>query len=231
MFEDVLARYQAAVQMHWDVRRSQGRRQEETGRPDAGTRSEVTGGNHMDGIVALAHAIIRDAGCELPGYYRPEKKWDLLVMLDSQLVAAVEFKAQVGPSFGNNVNNRAEEAVGVAEDLWTAYREGRLGTGTLPPFLGYAFILEDCAAVHSPVSTRERNFKIDPVFRGASYSQRYEWLLRRLLLERKFQAACLTLSTNANPTTLTFPAADLSFFRFATQLEGHIRTFLETRRA
>ena len=62
-----------------------------------------------------------------------EKKWDVLVLVDSQLVAAVEFKAQVGPSFGNNANNRAEEAVGVSEDLWTAFRDGRLGRDAIPP--------------------------------------------------------------------------------------------------
>ncbi len=43
---------------------------------------------------------------ELPGYYRAEKKWDLIVVSDGQLVSAMEFKSQVGPSFGNNFNNR-----------------------------------------------------------------------------------------------------------------------------
>ena len=68
-------------------------------------------------------------GLELPGYFRPEKKWDLLVVSRMQLVCAIEFKSQVGPSFGNNFNNRTEEALGNAEDIWTAYREGLLGAG------------------------------------------------------------------------------------------------------
>ncbi len=38
------------------------------------------------------------------------KKWDLLVV-EGCLIAAIEFKSQVG-SFGNNYNNRTEEALG-----------------------------------------------------------------------------------------------------------------------
>ena len=79
---------------------------------------------------------------ELPGYYRSEKKWDLIVVSDGQLVTAMEFKSQVGPSFGNNFNNRSEEAIGSATDIWVAYREGRFGK-TPTPFLGYFFLLED----------------------------------------------------------------------------------------
>jgi hypothetical protein len=54
---------------------------------------------------------------ELPGWYRPEKKWDLLIVSDGKLLAGIEFKSQVG-SFGNNYNNRTEEAIGSATDIW-----------------------------------------------------------------------------------------------------------------
>ena len=57
-------------------------------------------------------------------FYRPTKKWDLVVIDRGMLVAAVELKSQVGPSFGNNFNNRTEEAIGNAVDVWRAY-EGR----------------------------------------------------------------------------------------------------------
>jgi hypothetical protein len=46
----------------------------------------------------------------LPGYFRPTKLWDVLVIHDKRLLAAIELKSQVGPSFGNNFNNRTEEA-------------------------------------------------------------------------------------------------------------------------
>ena len=48
-------------------------------------------------------------------YFRPNKKWDFIVVVEGQLVAAREAKSQVGPSFGNNFNNRTEEAT-TAED-------------------------------------------------------------------------------------------------------------------
>ena len=71
----------------------------------------------------------------LPGYFRPTKLWDMIVMRKERLVATVELKSHVGPSFGNNFNNRTEEAIGTAHDFWTAYREGAFGK-TPKPFVG-----------------------------------------------------------------------------------------------
>ena len=62
-----------------------------------------------------------------PGYFRATKKWDLIVVSNGALVLAMEFKSQARKSIGNNVNNRSEEAVGSAKDIWTAFREGRFG--------------------------------------------------------------------------------------------------------
>ena len=131
----------------------------------------------------------------------------------------MEFKSQVGPSFGNNFNNRTEEALGSATDIWTAYREGRLGTGPRP-FLGYFFLLEDCPAVHAPVRNAQPYFAVDPAFRQASYGTRYELLCRRLVLERLYDAACLTLATKAEPTQVVHPAPDLAFGRFVSEHAG-----------
>ena len=98
---------------------------------------------------------------ELPGYFRAEKNWDLLAVVDGTLVALIEFKAQVEPSFGNNFNNRSEEALGNATDLWAAYREGAFKPSQRP-WLGYVFILEDCPKSQSPVRVKE------PPFQGLS---------------------------------------------------------------
>jgi len=78
----------------------------------------------------------------LPGFFRPTKDWDLVVMLNHPLLASPEFKSQVGPSFGNNFNNRVEEAVGSATDLWTAYREEAFAKFPRP-WLGYLMLLEE----------------------------------------------------------------------------------------
>jgi hypothetical protein len=138
-----LADYQTkakdAVMAFWGNREKAMQAQIEKGAVDAGGRGGVTAGKNMDGFVALIVDLIHANGLShagihlqkrlrtLPGYFRATKDWDLVVTLEGRLVAAVELKSQVGPSFGNNVNNRAEEAIGNAVDLWTAYREGAFG--------------------------------------------------------------------------------------------------------
>lgn len=232
--EDLRARFQEAVQSYWDARRRQQEKQVEGGKIDAGTRGAVTGGTQMGALEVLVVDLLEAAGLkrldvktrtglELPGYYRPEKKWDLLVVSDGQLVTAVEFKSQVGPSFGNNYNNRVEEAIGNATDIWTAFREKRLGPTR--PFLGYFFLLHDDPAVHSPVRPSEPYFQVDPVFRGASYAKRYEVLCQRLIYERLYDGACLTLATNERPTRVSHPLTELDFRQFVAKLQGHARGF------
>ena len=125
----------SAVTQFWSSRETQAQKQgTKTGIRDAGARTAVTGGSQMDGFVALVRDLLEESGVdrpvvycerhvELPGWFRPEKKWDLLVVVEGCLIAAIEFKSQVG-SFGNNFNNRTEEALGSASDLWAAYGKG-----------------------------------------------------------------------------------------------------------
>ena len=114
----------------------------------------------MDGFVRLVRdllitikvpesCIAVDKRVELPGWFRAEKKWDLVIVHERELLAAVEFKSQIGPSFGNNFNNRTEEALGSATDMWAAYREGAFKPSSRP-FLGYFMLLEDCDRSQSP---------------------------------------------------------------------------------
>jgi len=114
-----------AVAHYWSTRKGQAEKQAASGRVDQGARSAVTGGAHMDGFLQIVTGLIVNAGVssehifynrslELPGFFRPTKEWDLLVVRDGQLVMALEVKSQVGPSFGNNFNNRTEEAIGSA---------------------------------------------------------------------------------------------------------------------
>lgn len=233
---DLDDRFRTAVQSFWSARNAQKQKQVEGGRIDAGTRGAVTGGTQMGALEVLVADLLVDAGLdrlhvhtrtalELPGYFRPEKKWDLLVVVDGRLVTAIEFKSQVGPSFGNNFNNRSEEAIGSATDIWTSYRQGLLGTGPRP-FLGYFFLLEDAPAVRRPVKNEEPYFEVDPAFKQAPYQTRYELLCRRLVLERLYDAACLTLSTNEDPSTISHPATDVSFERFASELRGNAQRFV-----
>ena len=226
-----------AVRQYWEIRLSQGTAQEQRGVSDTGTRSQVTGGQQMNGFsdklielllevgVSLSDIYVRNKK-DLPGFYRPHKGWDFIVMSKGKLIAAIEFKSQIGPSFGNNFNNRTEEAVGSAEDFWTAYREGAFGTSP-QPWLGYLFMLEDCPATHKIRNVRQPHFKVLKEFNKTSYAKRYELLCRKLILERKYNSACLILSDSERhqePNNYTEPSSDLSADQFIKQLLNHVRT-------
>lgn len=249
---DIDQRLQDAVQSYWDSRAKNKEKQAQSGKLDAGTRGEVTGGTQMGALEILVADVLCDSGLkkldvrtrtalELPGYFRATKKWDLIVVSEGQLVLAMEFKSQAGKSIGNNVNNRSEEAVGSAKDIWTAFREHRFGDAPCP-FLGYLFLLEDRDNVKKPVTNKEPYFRVDPAFRGearkakngterfegVSYGKRYELLCRRLVLERLYNSACFIMATNSQPTRISQPAEDLTFRRFSAALRGHAVTFLGT---
>lgn len=229
------ASFEAAVREYWTVRDAQARKQRDGGRADAGLRGAVTGGAHMDAMAELMESIFIDAGfppssisrrsaVELPGYFRPEKKWDLVVVHGDVLAAAIEFKSQVGPSFGNNYNNRTEEAIGNAVDIWTAYREGRFGS--VRPWLGYLFLLEEAPSSIRPVRVKQPFFEVDSEFAGASYKRRYELLCRRLVLERLYDATCFVTAAADPATSIHEPAADLSFQAFEKAIRGRAAALL-----
>jgi hypothetical protein len=229
-------RFEAAVRDYWRVRTSQQQKQLTSGKVDAGTRGAVTGGAHMDSMAKLMAEIFLDAGfpersisrssaVELPGHFRPEKKWDLVVVHEGSLAAAIEFKSQVG-SFGNNYNNRVEEGIGNAVDVWTGYREGLFGESR--PWLGYLMLLEEAPKSTAPVKNREPFFKVDPVLKNASYKKRYEIYCRRLVRERLYDAACF-LTSSADPTSkIHEPAADLSFAAFMAAIRARAAALLIT---
>lgn len=143
------ARVEQAVVHFWSKRLEQSKTQgAATGKKDPGDRSAVTGGKQMDGFVALLCALLGEAGVpdacvyrnrvvQLPGWFRAEKQWDLVIKVGEQLVAVLELKSQVGPSFGNNFNNRSEEAIGSASDILAAFREGAF-TPSPRPWIGYS---------------------------------------------------------------------------------------------
>jgi len=183
----------------------------------------------MNGFVNLVRDVLCESGLprasvycekcvELPGWYRPEKKWDLLIVSDAQLIAAIEFKSQVG-SFGNNYNNRIEEAIGSATDIWSAYREGAFKPSARP-WLGYLMLLEEAAGSIAPVRAREPHFKVFPEFRSASYAKRYELLLTKMVRERLYDSACFLMSNARDGASGRYfePSQELRFESFLTSL-------------
>jgi hypothetical protein len=230
-----------AIKLFWLTRDKQSDSQgAKSGQKDAGLRAAVTGGKHLDGFTDICRDLFIKAGVpeahvfwrdrkELPGYYRAEKNWDLIVVANGHLLAVIEFKAQVGPSFGNNFNNRTEEALGNATDLWAAYREGAFKPSARP-WLGYVFILEDCAKSNTLVRVKQPHFKVFCEFTNASYAKRYEILLTKLLRERLYDGACLLLTPRDGGIQGKFksPCDELSFKNFAAGLTGHAIAYAKT---
>jgi hypothetical protein len=185
----------------------------------------------LDGFVELVRDFLIDSKIgqaeifhsktvELPGWFRAEKQWDLLVVVEEKLVAAMEFKSQVG-SFGNNFNNRTEEVLGSATDIWTAYREGAFSLSQRP-WLGYLMLLEEVDGSTRPVGVTEAHFPVFPEFKGASYAKRYEILMTKLVRERLYDSAALILSNNESAKTGAYhePSPDLNIESFLSSLRA-----------
>ena len=149
----------------------------------------------------------------------------MLILNESRLVAAVELKSQVGPSFGNNFNNRAEEAIGSACDLWTAYREGAFADQARP-FVGWLILVEDAPASRRSVQFRSPHFPAFPAFRGASYLKRYDLLCRRLVREQLYTTAAVISSSKSAADSGEYESQSgmTGLKTFVTSLAGHFAT-------
>jgi len=231
-----------AISHFWSTRAKQANRHgAKSGARDAGARTAVTGGHQMDGFISLVREYLCANGLpqtqvycgeevELPGWYRPEKQWDLLIVAEGELLAGIEFKSQVG-SFGNNYNNRTEEAIGSAVDIWAAYREGAFKPSARP-WLGYMMLLEEAPGSMRPVKARQPHFKVFPEFKEASYGRRYEILLTKLVRERLYDSACFLLSSAKGRVKGDYrePAPELTFEKFMASLLARATAIAKTRK-
>lgn len=224
-----------AIKLFWGNREAAKAKQIKNGKADQGERASVTAGKNMDGFVDIVLELIKANGLDkaeihreralltLPGYFRPTKLWDLLVIYKKELIAAVEFKSQVGPSFGNNFNNRTEEAIGTAHDLWVAYRENAFGKQPRP-FVGWMMMVEKAAGSTSPVRDRSPHFPMFPEFNGASYLKRYDLLCQKLVQEQLYSATATLASPRKAVKDGEFEnLSELTSLKtFVTSFAGHV---------
>ena len=221
---------QNAIAYFWNTRNKQLNDQINRDVQDAGNRGAVTGGKQMDGFVALLTKIALDSGIpqeciytrnnQLPGYFRPTKDWDFLIISPTKkLIAVIEFKSQVG-SFGNNFNNRTEEALGSAVDLWTAFRENVFPNQNAP-WVGYLMTVERCAKSMSVVRVAEPHFGVLDEFKNTSYLDRYSILCRKLILERYYTSTALLWTSDAD--AYGDVAEDISINTFLSAFSGYLQ--------
>lgn len=230
-----------AVKLFWKNRLVASTNQKMRGKIDQGERAGVTAGNNLNGFIDLLKAIVIRNGLSesdiqiqkklltLPGYFRPTKSWDFIVIRknpktnETQLIATIELKSQVGPSFGNNFNNRTEEAIGSALDFCTAFREGAFGD--VPrPFLGWIMVVEECNESTRPVRDTSLHYNVLNDFIAASYITRYEILCRKLVQESLYTSAALITTAresikNGNYSTKSSLTSIETFIR---KFAGHI---------
>ncbi len=222
-----------AVRYFWMTKDKQLKNQKKT---DHGARGSVTGGKQLDGFINLFVQVAKDIGIpetsiytrgnDLPGFFRPTKEWDFLIISPKkQLVTVIEFKSQVG-SFGNNFNNRSEEALGSAVDFWTALRENGFSQ-VHQPWLGYLMLVEKSEKSTSPVRLKEPHFKVREEFQETSYIDRYSLLCKKLMKERHYTSTAMIWTNNKMEhgcidEEISFESFLLSFMGF---LQGKLNEF------
>lgn len=225
-----------AVADYWNVRQSQAAKSRSQGVLNTGIRAEVTGGRHLDALQKLVVSVFVDAGIPahlmsvrkrpIAGYFRRDKSWDIVVMVADRVIGIIELKSMAGLSPGQNYNNRTDEALGQAVDVWKAIEHQIIDT-PLRPWLGYFMLLEDNDAFTRSVQVRTAVWEPDPIFDGASYADRYVIFFERMVRERLLDAACLVLGNKAS-SAVRFPSNSLSFQAFAAAIYGRCLQFMAT---
>ena len=227
-------RLRQAVRFFWKGRQDAAKKKIAAGKLDQGNRGAVTGGKNLDAfrdmIIDLVHHH-GPKGCEvhrgktmvvLPGFFRPTKQWDLLIVHDNRLLAAFELKSLCGPSFGNNANNRCEEAIGSGYDFRKAQSEGLFGPGAAP-FLGYMLLVEDDIRSQKSVKADSPHFPTDKIFHSSSYQQRMRILCERLVEQQLYTCASLLVAPNSTKSGDSSDLSKLTAFRFLlSRFAGHL---------
>lgn len=236
--EDIEQQVADATSYYWATLSDQADVQLKSENAARGRRSQVLGGSQMDGFAQLIENALVDAGvprqavlhdhdATLPGYYRATKRWDIAVVLDDELLAVMELKS-IASSFGNNLNNRIEEAVGNNTDLYQAYEQG-LFEPSPTPWVGYLILMADTEKSRTSVRIREPNFEVDDEFKDASYIDRSEQLCLRMVRQRLVDAATFITSRKEDGLDGHYdePNEELTFRRYASSLVAHVQSHID----
>ena len=224
MTPDERARIIEAVKLWISAKETQGQKSLGGGNAQGGTRAQVTGGGHLAGVNQLIVDEIKATGATdlelrfnrravLAGWYRSSKAWDLLVVQRGKPILAVEYKSMAG-SVGNNLNNRADEVFGIAEDARQAEEHG-----VLPPNLrrAYIFLLEVTPDVQYPVDIGKPLGNPDPIFQDASYLDRMTIMCGRLR-DTGLYHLVWAIGVIGEPLGFVEPSSAIGWDRFATDL-------------
>jgi hypothetical protein len=233
-FQDRLSK---AVAHYWRTLEAQTHKQKAG--TDRGRRSAVTGGKQMDGFCELVDWVLRENGLgeasiylrsdrEIPGFLRPTKEWDMLVVHEGRTLAAVEFTSYRVPPVASDTKAHIEETIGMADDVWTAFGEGAYNPPRKRPWLGWVMLFEDRTVARSPTPEVRPPVEASPDFSIGSYGRRYEQILHKFTHERLFDSAALIASPGKGGAQGVFMelAEDLSMKWLLASLAGWVGGYL-----
>jgi len=220
-----------AVTWFWGSRASQS---DAIGHSQGGAgRDAVVGGQHLNAIrdlianelirlgVPEAAIKIRGKWKNMPGYFRPTKNWDLALVNERQEVVALFELKSMSSSYGNNANNRTEEAIANSVELQYAVEKGYI---LVKPWLAYVFLIRDEAKSRKKPSRRSSAaYPIDPTFANTSYVDRMAMVVHRLVKEGFYDAGWFVATVKpesvVQQATWSSPREDVSWEAFSTALQ------------
>lgn len=165
-----------------------------------------------------ASAIRTEGRIELPGAYDDvARRWDLLVMDDSDLIAAVDVRMQTGPSASNNARNRMSDIVATAANFGRAYTSS--DQRAFRPFLGLVFAMEA-----TPETAQRR-----PALAGGTYLERFGDFFRRLMDAEMYDAICYLTADGPDPVVVNEPDPAMGFEVLARTIANHVTAFRRLR--
>ncbi|MFI7539210.1 PaeR7I family type II restriction endonuclease [Streptosporangium sp. NPDC049376] len=220
-------RIDAALQRWVELRDKQKADSTASGRAQAGNRAAVTAGNHLSGINQLIVDEVASTGATgleivssrskttLAGFYRASKAWDLLVLEQGSPVLAVEYKTMKG-SEGKNLNNRADEVFGVAEDARQAEARGLLSRDLRR---AYVFVMGITPESVKPVGISVSYGEPDAAFQGASYLRRTAIMCKRMR-DTGLYHLTWAVGVQDDPFLWQEPDPEVGWDRFAADLRA-----------
>lgn len=198
-------------------------------------RGVAAAGKTMDDFVALMTDLVKANGLKdatilregripltLPGHFRPTTRWDMLVLRENRLVAALKLKSQV-ETRKIHFDKINDEAIRTAQELWMAYRGGLFGDAPRP-FVGWLMLVEDAPGSRRPIRDRSQHFPVRSEFQGASYIERYNLLCKKLVQEQLYTTTAVLASPQTAIKTGKFAdVSDMTSLKtFVTTFAGHI---------
>lgn len=235
------SRVSKAIKSFWTVREREG----------------VRSGRTLDAFVDLLAWVVKNHGlsdaivltgrkAQLPGFFRPTKSWDVLIMDHGKLIAAIELKS-IADSFGKNANNRNEEVLGSGIDIKEAFEEN-VFEGLTRLFTGYLILVEDCRDTSVSVQIQMKYFRAMkefmltpetreeiyvknekgefPAVNGISYMDRFDILCHRLMQKKLYMAASVIKSPRSAIKNGEYGSVsrETSIKAFLASLASHVET-------